>query len=158
MNDRIEEYRRDWQSGPVAPVRSARPLRFRRRRSWLLGLLVLGSGLSVFGYHSWRPWLERAARDEVNRMKTGLELAAGMRLLRQHYLAHGSLPTVPEDLLRASLSSNKPYPPGCDFWGTPYRVDRYFDGFGVRSAGPNRRLDDRDDLVRAVRYSSLVPD
>lgn len=157
MNDRIEEYRMDWHSGPARLVRRAKTLRFRPKRPWLSLILILLVGTAVVYWKRWEPVAAAAIDDEVNRTKTGLEIAAALRSLRQYYLSHGSLPQQPEQYLKSSLRPNKAYSPGCDFWGTPYRVDRYFDGFGVRSAGPNRRFEDRDDLVQAVTYASLAP-
>lgn len=158
VNDRIEEYRRDWHSGPTQARPKARKARFYRRRPWLTASLLSLLAIFVAGwFHGAVPGLERQFVTQVNRTKTELEVSAGLRELRRYYLANGALPPAAEDYLRSALPANKKFPPGFDFWGTPYRVDNYWDGFGVRSAGPNRRFDDRDDIARSVEYRVLAP-
>ncbi len=110
--------------------------------------LLLATGTQAL--QSWRARLEREARDEMNAMKTRLELSAQMRLLQQYYLSNGNPPQNPSLYLRPYLKDNKPFPKGCDFWGHPYRVDSYWNFLGVRSAGPNGKMDDRDDLVMGM--------
>ena len=91
-------------------------------------------------------------------MKTELELSAQLRLLRQYYMSNGDLPPDPIAYLKPYLKDNKPYPIGCDFWGHAYRVEKYWDSIGVRSAGPNGKMEDADDLVAAVKLKELTPD
>lgn len=159
MIDRVEEYRRDWESGPTPPPKPRIPQRrFYRRRPWITatvsGLLVVAA---VYWFRAWIPGLEPYLALQVNRTKTELEVSAAVRELRRYYLSNGALPPSSEEYLKTSLPANKAYPPGHDFWGTPYKVEKYWDGFGVRSAGPNRRFEDRDDIFRFLEYRALAP-
>ena len=158
VNDRIEEYRRDWQAGPGGPKKkrklpkAARPVKI--ASFVLLALCCLLVGFSKVVDH-WRARLEKAAHNEMCRMKTSLELSAQLRLLRQYYLSNGALPPDPRGYLMPFLKDNKKFPRGCDFWGHPYRVDSYVEQFDVRSAGPNGIMDDRDDLVALIKVKDL---
>lgn len=121
-------------------------------------LLILLALIAVFWVKTWRDRLDKLANDEFCTMKTRLELSAQLRLLRQYYLSNGALPPHPEEYLRPYLKDNKRFPRGCDFWGSPYRVEQFFDYFGVRSAGPNGRWNDADDLLAAVKIKELASD
>jgi hypothetical protein len=158
MIDRVEEYRRDWESGPTRQTRPRSPLKFYRRKPWLSACVAGGALLAtIYWFRASIPGLEPYLTRQVDCFKTELEVSAGLAELRRYYLANAALPPSPEDYLKSSLMANKAYPAGHDFWGTPYRVDKYWDGFGVRSAGPNRRFDDQDDIFRSVLYKALVP-
>lgn len=154
MIDRIEEYRRDWVSGPVPTPKRARPLKVRKRwkkRYFLPLLFALGYCLQPW----WPIWVgatKKYFRDEANSTKSALEIAAMSRLLRQFYLTHGRMPERPEEYLKEFLKENKPFPRGRDFWGRPYRVEHDFQGFVIRSAGANGRYGDHDDIFQAHLY------
>lgn len=157
VNDRIEEYRRDWQAGPGGPKKrklpkAARPVKI--AGFVLLALCGLLVGFSKALGH-WRDRLEKATQNELCRVKTSLEMSAQLRLLRQYYLSNGALPPDPMGYLMPFLKDNKPFPKGNDFWGHPYRVESYVEQFGVRSAGPNGILEDRDDLVALIKVKDL---
>jgi hypothetical protein len=157
--DRIEEYRRDWVSGPAPKKRKGKPFRVSRPLKigavFVLSLSVAVAGALASTQHLWRPQVERFLQNEVCKTKTQLEMSAQLRLLRQHYLSNGSLPPHPVRYLEPYLKDNKAYPRGCDFWGHPYRIEQYWDYFGVRSAGPNGCMDDHDDLLMVVKYKDL---
>ncbi|MBT9586902.1 hypothetical protein IV102_26410 [bacterium] len=161
MIDRIEEYRRDWVSGPAPKKRARKPFKASRPVK-IGGILLLALVAAVTSGQAalqrWQKRLEKTTNDEVCKMKTELELSAQLRLLRQYYLSNGSLPQDPIRYLEPYLKDNKPYPKGCDFWGHPYRVDQYWDYFGVRSAGPNGKWEDRDDLLASVRFKDISAD
>ena len=158
VNERIEEYRRDWSAGPDHPKKKrklpkpARPVQ--------IGSLVLLATCSLLVGASrlvghWRAKIKKATQNELCRVKTSLELSVQVRLLRQYYLSNGALPPDPVGYLRPFLKDNKTYPRGNDFWGHPYRVDQDPDYFGVRSAGPNGKMDDRDDLSAGIKIKDL---
>lgn len=160
MIDRIEEYRRDWIAGPYRRIKR-RTLKLRKRWRWGGLALVVLAGLGVSFYsvlNQYRHRLEKATNNEVCRMKTELELSALLRLLRQYYLSNGGLPQDPIGYLKPFLKDNKPYPRGCDFWGHPYKVEQYWDYFGIRSAGPNGKMDDGDDLLASAKLKDLNGD
>ncbi len=158
VNDRIEEYRRDWDaasSGPVKKRRIPKPARPVQMAS--LGLLAVCSllvGANKLLNH-YRQKMQNAAQREVNRVKTELEMSAQLRLLRQYYLSNAALPKDPMGYLKPFLKDNKPFPRGCDFWGHEYRVDSDPDGFAMRSAGPDGKMETRDDLVAGVKIKEI---
>lgn len=160
MIDRIEEYRRDWIAGPYRRIKR-RTLKLKKPLRWggLMLLVLLGLGVSFFSVlNQYRHRLERATYDQVCRIKTELELSAQLRLLRQYYLSNGGLPQDPMGYLKPFLKDNKPFPKGCDFWGRPYRVEQYWDYFGIRSAGPNGKMEDADDLLASAKLKDLNGD
>ena len=154
MLDRIEEYRQDWHAGPVRPRRRRSTLlRPQTREDWLaflITLLLLGSALTLgWRYHREAgQWFDI----QVRGTKTQLEMSSILHLLKQYYLANGSIPERPIEYIKPSLKPNKAFPPGCDFWGSTYMLASDPDGFWLRSAGPDRKPNTSDDLVRAVKY------
>lgn len=104
----------------------------------------------------WRRKMHNATQRELCRVKTELEMSALLRLLRQYYLSNAALPKDPLGYLKPFMQDNKPYPRGCDFWGHAYRVDSDLDGFAIRSAGPNGKMDDRDDLVAGLKIKDIT--
>jgi hypothetical protein len=159
VNDRIEEYRRDWQAGPGGPSVKKRRLPRPSRRIKLTGLVMLfGCALLISSsqlVELWRHRLARKTQDEMNRVKTELEMSAHLRLLRQYYQSNDALPQDPLGYLKPFFKDNKPYPHGCDFWGHYYRVDSDVDQFGIRSAGPDGWMDTRDDLYAGLKIKEL---
>lgn len=159
LNDRIEEYRRDWDAASAGPVKKRRipkPARPVQMASFvLLAMCSLLVGANKLVDH-WRRQLQNATQREICRVKTELEMSAQLRLLRQYYLSNAALPKDPMGYLRPFLKDNKPFPRGCDFWGHQYRVDSDPDGFAIRSAGPNGKMDDRDDLVAGVKIKEIT--
>lgn len=155
MIDRIEEYRRDWVSGPVPPPRKLRKIK-RPMKAGGLSLILLV--IAVFSFGEIFGQAFQAARtalvNDIKTTYTGLEIASCTRLLRQYYSSNQRLPPRPEDYLKGFLRKNKPYSVGNDFWGQAYRVEQYADGFIVRSAGPNGRYGDRDDVVQTTLYAN----
>ncbi|MBS2040560.1 hypothetical protein JST97_36575 [bacterium] len=158
VNDRIEEYRRDWQAGPGGPAvkkpapRAARPVHL---ATFLMlaacSLLVGGDKLLDL----WRRRLIHQTQNQANRIKTELEMSTHLRLLRQYYLSNAALPPDPMGYLIPFFKDNKPYPKGCDFWGHYYRVDSDPDQFGIRSAGVDGKMDTADDLYAGVKLKEL---
>jgi len=130
MIDRIEEYRRDWVSGPVRPPRKLptikKPLKAGGLSLVLLVMVLLP--LSEIARTSFAD-LKKAIVDDIKTTYTGLEMASCTRLLRQYYLSNQKLPPRPEDYLKGFLRKNKPYSVGNDFWGHPYRVEQYVGGW-----------------------------
>lgn len=158
MIDRIEEYRRDWVAGPTPKLRRRK---FRLRRQWKVGVLLVGGLLlaaasGFLAVKEWRRRVERRLNDEVNAVKTDLEISSMVRLLRQYYLSNAALPPSPENYLKPFLKSNKPYPVGNDFWGRPYKVEHDFEGFAVRSAGPDGIYGNRDDRSQGLKYRQFT--
>ena len=102
-------------------------------------------------YHQRSAW-ERKMDNKVRSAETDLEMAVVARLLRQFHSANNALPSDPIDYAAANMKKNKPYPPGCDFWGQRYLLDREVGGFTIRSAGPNCRYFDGDDLQYRCTY------
>lgn len=158
VNDRIEEYRRDWVgvSGPTKKRRIPKPARPVQMASFIMLALcsfLVGANKLV---DRWRHQVQNATQREINRVKTQLEMSAQLRILRQYYLSNAALPKDPLGYLKGFMKDNKPYPRGYDFWGHEYRVDSDTDGFGIRSAGPNGKMDDRDDLVAAVKIKEIT--
>ncbi|MFN8613593.1 MAG: hypothetical protein U0931_39010 [Vulcanimicrobiota bacterium] len=158
VNDRIEEYRRDWQAGPGGPsvkkpgARPARPVQLATVLMLVACSLLVGGDKLV---EMWRKRLVRQTQNQTNRIKTELEMSAHLRLLRQYYLSNGSLPPDPMGYLLPYFKDNKPYPRGCDFWGHYYRVDSDLEQFGIRSAGLDGKMDTRDDLYAGIKLKEL---
>lgn len=159
VNDRIEEYRRDWDAADAGPrkkkriPKAARPVQMASFAMLAVCSFLVGSHKLV---DHWRRQMQNATQREINRVKTQLEMSMQLRLLRQYYLANGALPKDPMGYLKPFMKDNKPYPRGSDFWGHPYRVDSDHDAFGVRSAGPNGKMDDRDDLLASVKVKAIT--
>lgn len=154
MNDRIEEYRCDWVAGPAPRVR--KPIThviadnpgYSSLVLFLVGLCVATLVYIGFGRHaSWEKQIDRL----VKATETKMEMATSVRLLNQYRRANNALPANPTEYLAGNLKNNKPYPRGYDFWGTPYRVDLLDDGYALRSAGPDKKFNDADDLVFEVK-------
>lgn len=153
MIDRIEEYRRDWISGPVRSPRKLRKIK-RPLKAGGLSLVLLVMVLLPLSEVARTTFadLKKAILDDIKTTYTGLEMASCTRLLCQYYLSNQKLPPQPEEYLKGFLRKNKPYSIGNDFWGHPYRVEQSAEGFVLRSAGPNGRYGDPDDLINSTRY------
>ena len=153
VNDRIEEYRRDWIAGP-APQR---PKRVWQRKKVRLGAAasLITVGLLLWGGGYLLHW-KRLATQKFDAYwkgtQTQLEMNALCRELRRYRSVHETLPERPIEFIKTALQKNKISQPGCDFWGTPYRFTQDWQGFQLHSAGPNRIHEDSDDLQVDVRY------
>lgn len=156
MIDRIEEYRRDWVSGPVPPPRKIQKIKRPLKAggiSLVLAVMVLLPLGEFLGRACWA--IRQAVVNDIKTTYTALEIANCTRLLRQYYSSNQRLPPQPENYLKGFLRKNKPYQVGNDFWGRAYRVEQYTDGFIVRSAGPGGSYGDRDDVTQTVLYHNL---
>ena len=119
----------------------------------VVGFTILVGSAVLFGL----PQVRRAAQiGAAGRARLQMEQWA--RAAEAYHEAHGALPAGDSDAvletLRADPASRQAFSdlgpaerggPLVDSWGTPWRV---VDGSGieVRSAGPNRRFGDEDDL------------
>ena len=155
MSDRTEEYRQDWECAPlVEPVRfTCRPrdtAKFMLFPRFLLCLCLVMLARGAYARH--RMWEHRVS-NQIKHTETVMEMSVAGRLLRHYHTAFDALPKDPVKYIATSLRVNKPHPRGCDFWGTPYRVEACNDGFKVRSAGPDCKFGTRDDLTYTSTYS-----
>ena len=155
VSDRIEEYRMDW-AAPPSRDRKSKGIRFgpSTARLGLVLLNILVAALIAFSYRLYyqRQVMKKRIDDHFRQGETYVEMAVVARLLRQYYLIHQDFPPDPVGYVSLDLKKNKPYPRGCDFWGSPYLVERSRKEFYIRSAGPNRVYADRDDLLFSSRY------
>lgn len=85
--------------------------------------------------------------NETRATQTQMELAIIARVTRDFRVGEGRYPSDFQAFLRRALRPNKPSPVGTDFWGRPYHLEIEPEGFVVRSAGADGRLQTKDDLI-----------
>ncbi len=105
----------------------------------LLGVGFIGSMIAIPAYHAQarhaRRHLEREIRATMERIEGAMEEVeeASDEAKRELDGYEGNSVTVRHQ----------------DAWGNELRYDERTDGYAVRSAGPDRRFDTRDDLIEA---------
>lgn len=135
-----------WGFESVVPSRQRR---WGGGRPFRYGLFIALLLLCVGGwwYQHRRAKVLGAVLNSTRATQTQIELAVVARVTRDFRVGEGRYPSDFQAFLRRALRPNKAYPPGMDFWGRPYALDIEPEGFVVRSAGIDGRLNTPDDLT-----------